>query len=98
MFPLVRDGRVVAERRVAATRVVPPLDEVEERHPRLRLRGKSAPVEQFAFERREEALAHRIVKAIADATERRTDAGLAAPGAEAQRRVLPGFNRSSQHP
>ncbi len=61
---------------------------MEERHPRLGLRGQPASVEELALERGEEALAHGVIKAIADAPERRTDVGLAAPGAEGQRRVL----------
>ena len=82
VFLLVRDRGVVAERGVAAARVVPALDELEKSHPRLGLRRPPPPVDQLALECGEEALAHRVIKAIADAAERRTYAGLAASGAE----------------
>lgn len=51
-----------------AVRVVPALDEVEDGHPRLCLRAEAAPVDQLALQRGEEALAHRVVVAVAQAT------------------------------
>ena len=41
--------------------IVPSLDELEDRQAGLGLGLELAPVEQLAFERGEEALAHRIV-------------------------------------
>ena len=51
---------------MAAMRVVPPFDEFEDRHARLDLGFEAGAVEQFAFERGEETLAHGVVEAIAD--------------------------------
>lgn len=42
-------------------RLVPAPDEPEDRHPRLDLRPKPAPIQELALERREEALAHGVV-------------------------------------
>src|SRR5215475_11306451 len=68
--------------------VVPSLDEVEDGQPRFDLVLELLPIEQLAFERREEALAHRVVVRIADRTHRRADAHLATALAEGDRRVL----------
>src|SRR5262249_58737512 len=54
-------------------------------------------VEEFAFERREDALAQGIVVGIADGPHGGPDAHLAAALPEGDRRVLGGFNWSSQH-
>ena len=49
MSPFVVDGREVVERGMPATRIVPALDEVEERGARRRRRGKAGAVEELAF-------------------------------------------------
>jgi hypothetical protein len=82
---------------VAAPWVVPAFDEVEDGEPRLRLSLEPAAIEEFALEGREEALAQRVVVRVADAAHRRPDAGFVTSRAEGHRRVLPKFNRSSQH-
>ena len=48
-------------------RVLPALDPLEHRHARLGLRLKARAVKELAFERREEALRHRVVVRAADA-------------------------------
>ena len=65
MAPFVIDWREIVERRMAAMRVVPTLDEIEHCHAGLELVFETLPVEQLAFEGSEKALAHRIVEAIA---------------------------------
>ena len=47
-------------------RVVPALDELEEGQLGFGLRLKAPPAQQLAFEGGEEALAHRVVEAVAD--------------------------------
>jgi hypothetical protein len=56
---------------MAALRVVPALDEVEDGHPGLGLGAEAVAVEQLALERREEALAQGIVVAVAYRAHRR---------------------------
>src|SRR5713101_8323565 len=51
---------------MAAVRIVPTLDEFEDGHARFYLGFEAAAVEQFAFERGKEALAHRVIEAIAE--------------------------------
>jgi hypothetical protein len=82
---------------VAALRVVPALDELEDRHARLDLSAEAAAVEQLAFEGGEKALAHGIVEAVADRTHRRSHASLPAAHPEGDRGVQGEFKRSSQH-
>ncbi len=68
--------------------VVEALDEAED-FPPCGLAGReSLLVEEFAFERREETLAHGVVVRVARRSHRLTDAGLAAKIAESDRRVL----------
>ena len=67
---------------MAPSRIVPTPDELEDRHSGLDLGLELAPVEQLAFERREEALAHRIVIGITDRSHGWTDAGFLASQAE----------------
>lgn len=43
-------------------RIIPALDEIEQRHLCFRMRFESIPVKQFAFECGEEALAHRVYR------------------------------------
>jgi hypothetical protein len=50
--------------------VVPALDELEHGHAGLGLGFEAAAGEQLALERGEEALAHRVVEAVADRTHR----------------------------
>jgi hypothetical protein len=51
---------------VAAVRVVPALDEFEDGQAGFELCLEAAAVEEFAFKRREEALAQGIVVGLAD--------------------------------
>src|SRR6266852_2038948 len=73
---------------MAAMRIVPTLDEFEDGHARFYLGFEAAAVEQFAFERGKEALAHRVIEAIAERAHRGSHAGLAAALAEGERSVL----------
>jgi hypothetical protein len=73
---------------MAAMRVVPALDEIEDRHPRLDLGLEASPVEQFAFERGKGTLAHGVVEAIADSAHRRPHPSLRTALAEGERGVL----------
>src|SRR2546428_11413283 len=82
---------------MAAMRIVPTLDEFEDGHARFNLGFEAAAVEQFAFERGKEALAHRVIEAIADRAHRGSHAGFAAALAKGERSVLGEFKRSSQH-
>ena len=63
MFELQR--RHVAQRGVAPAGVVPPFSELEPGRLRLGVRRQRLAVEQLALQRREEALGHRVVEAIA---------------------------------
>jgi len=66
MKSLIAQRRLVAEGRVATPRIVPALDVVKQR-PAGRGRGREPlAVEQFAFQRREEALAEGIVVGVSD--------------------------------
>jgi hypothetical protein len=82
---------------VTAAKIVKALDEREHRHPRLGLRLEPVPVEKLAFERGEEALAHRIVVGVSDRAHRGAYAGFPAAVSERDRGVLGGFKWSSQH-
>ena len=88
LLPLELDGRQVAERRVAAARIVEALDELEDRHARLGLRPEPSPVQQLAFERGEETLRHCIVIGIANRSHRGAHARLTAALAELDGRIL----------
>ncbi len=68
--------------------VVPALDELEDGELRLGMRTEGRAIDEFTFECREEALAHRVVVAIADRPHRRTDTGLLAASPERDRGVL----------
>jgi hypothetical protein len=48
-------------------RVVPALDEVEDRHPGLGLGGEATPIQELALEGGEEALTEGIVVGVASA-------------------------------
>src|SRR6266852_3884184 len=82
---------------MAAMRIVPTLDEFEDGHARFYLGFEAAAVEQFAFERGKEALAHRVIEAIADGAHRRSHAGLAAALAEGDGSVLATLVRMMNH-
>jgi len=61
---------------MAAMRVIPPLDELEDCDACFDLGFEAAALEQFAFERGKEAFAHRVIEAIADGTHGGPHAGL----------------------
>src|SRR5712692_5157605 len=82
---------------MAAMGVVPAFDELEDRHAGLALGFEAAAVEQFAFERGEETLAHCVIEAIADGAHRGPHARLAATLAEGERRVLATLVRMMNH-
>jgi hypothetical protein len=73
---------------VSAVTVEPAFDVVEERHSRRGAGQEDLAVEQFAVERRPEALGERVVVGVAPATHRRRDTRLAEPSAESQAGVL----------
>ena len=85
------DRRDLAERGVPPARVVEALDEVEDGHLRLGLRLEAFAVEKLALERREEALAERVVVSVTDGAHRGPDTGLLASQPEGDRRVLGEF-------
>jgi len=68
--------------------IVEALDEGEHCASRLGLRLEPAALEQFAFEGREEALAHGVVIGIADRTHRGSHTGLTTAVAELDRGAL----------
>ena len=59
--PFIVDWGLVAESGVAPSQVVPALNEGEDGHARLDMGSEAASIEQFAFQRGEEALAHGVV-------------------------------------
>lgn len=67
-------------------RVVPAFDEVEERELSLGMSAERAALDELGLKRREEALAHRVVVAVADGAERRPYARLLAASAEGIRK------------
>src|SRR2546421_8777107 len=82
------ERRLVIERRVSPPRIVEALDKVEDRESGLSRRAQRDAIEQLAFQRGKEALAQRVVVAVADRAHRRADASGAAAQAEADGRVL----------
>ena len=82
---------------MAATRVVPSFDIREDGYSRLCFRREAASVDELALEAGKEAFRHRVVVGIAHAAHRRPHAQFLATPAELDARVLPEFNRSSQH-
>src|SRR4029450_183760 len=82
------DRRQVVEGGMSARRVVPAFDELEDRGLSLGRAPQPDAVQQLALERREEALAHRVVVAVADRAHRRPHVRLATAAAELDRRVL----------
>ena len=82
---------------MAAMGAVPAFDELEDRHAGLALGFEAAAVEPFTFERGKEALAHRVIEAIADPAHRGPHTGLAAALAEGERSVLAPLVRMMNH-
>ena len=78
----------MAERRMAAIRIVPRLDEVEHSRLGLSLRAKAMLDEQLALERCVEALAHRVVVTVAARAHRWLNACRLATFREGDRRAL----------
>jgi hypothetical protein len=81
-------GRLIAQRRVPPVRVVPAFDEAEDGDPRLGLRVEAPAIQQFTFQRRKEALRHRVVVGTADGPAGGADAHRFAALAEGEGRVL----------
>ena len=73
---------------MSAVRIVPGLDEAENGHARFGLRLEAAARQKFAFERCEEAFAHRVVVTIRNRSHRRANIGFLAAQSERKRRVL----------
>src|SRR5260370_10977740 len=73
---------------MAAPRIVPAFDEVEDGEAGVRLIAEALPIEQLALEGCEEALTEGVVVGVAHAAHRGPDAGLLTPDAEGDRRVL----------
>jgi len=69
-------------------KIVPALDEVEDCELRFFVSSEAVRIEKLALKRRIEALAHRIVVAVADRSHRRAYDGLAATRTEGDGRVL----------
>ncbi len=88
----------MVERGVPTMRVIPPFDEVEDRHARLGPGFETTPVEQFAFERGEKTLAQGVVETVAHRAHRRPHAGLVAALAEGRRGVLAAVVGVMNHP
>ena len=78
MVPFDVGWRELSEPAVSAARVVPALDVGEQRKASIGLGLPRALVDQFAFERGEEALDHRVVVGIAHGPHGRAHAHLLA--------------------
>lgn len=78
-------------------RVVPTLDKFKHGKLRLGVCAERMAINELAFERREEALTHRVVEAVADGAHGRAHAGLFAAHSKRDRGVLSGLKESSQH-
>src|SRR5450755_4707670 len=90
-------GGAVPERGVQPAAVVELLDVLEDRTAGLFVGGERAPPEPLLLQRGEEALLGGVVVWAALAAVGLRDPVRAARGAERDRGVLPGLNRSSQH-
>src|SRR5207253_8185428 len=73
---------------MAASRVVPAFDEVEDGEAGVGLSREPLSIEQLALERCEEALAERVVVGVADTAHRGPNAGRPTPTSEGERGVL----------
>ena len=87
MTPFIRYRRLVIKGRMTPMRVVPPLDELEDRHPGLPPGLEPLPIQELALKRSEETLAHRVVVAIAYRAHRWAYTGSPTPLPEGNRRV-----------
>jgi hypothetical protein len=81
VVPLVVDGRQIADGGVPPAGTVPYLDDLEGGRSRFGLRP--VPVEELTLEGGEEALAERVIIAVADRSQGRPRAGLSAPAPKA---------------
>jgi len=79
---------MIADTGVSTLRVVPALDEFEDGHPSLGQSAETAAVDEFAFERGEEALTQGIVEAVSNRAHGGAHAHLSAAPAEGNRGVL----------
>ena len=84
----VGHGRAIAEGGMQPYWVVPAFDEAEAGHTRFCLGCEPAAIQQLAFERGKEALAHGVVIDVADRAHRGPHAGFLAALTERQGRVL----------
>ena len=57
--------RMVGDGRMPAMRIIPPFNVGEESQPRFLMRTERSAIDQFTLKRGEEALAHRVVIAVA---------------------------------
>lgn len=73
---------------MVAAGIGPVFDELEDCHPCFSFRREGSAVQEFGFERREEALAHRIVTGINDLSRRGANTCLLAPQTKGDRCVL----------
>jgi hypothetical protein len=78
-------------------RIVPALDKLKHVSSGLISRAKSMPIQQLAFQCREEALTQRIVIGVPGGFHRRPHSGLTPPFAESQRRILTSLVRVVDH-
>src|SRR4051794_10721422 len=92
----VANGRAIPQGGVPPGGIVEAFDEAKAGHACLDLRGKTAALEQFAFEGGKEALAQGVIVGVPDRAHRGPDAGFLAALAESQRGILLGFKWSSQ--
>src|SRR3954467_14389748 len=81
---------------MAALPIVEAFDESEDRASRLGLCLEPGAIEQLAFERGEEALAHGVVVCVADRTHRGTHACVTTAMAELDRSANPGRSDGSR--
>jgi len=86
--PFVCKRRQIVECGMPAVGVIEPLDVVEEREAGGIPRREGVSGEQFAFERGEEALRHRVVEAIPPTAHRGRHPRLAQPPPEREARIL----------
>src|ERR1700687_6028701 len=73
---------------MAPMRVIPPFNEVEDRHAGLDLGLETTPVKQLAFDRGEKTCADGVVEPVAARAHRGPHAGRLAAFAEGERGVL----------
>jgi hypothetical protein len=71
---------------MSTPRIVPAFDEVEDGEARVGLRAEAVAIEQLALERREEALAERVVVGIASSPTSKSSSTIIAPRRPNRRR------------